>query len=154
MSSIFQSYSNLTWLLIVMCLLCFTFGFLITNHVYCFCAPQLNAYNLDYLDMTVFKTWFAITEDPNLNFFNKRAKAGLLLSKVYNYSKAYLNSHNKGFLLVGLWILFSWMIIQLFHMEFRSGLIRQDFGESITSTEQIDFLTTPAVCKLKNKRKT
>ncbi len=55
----------------------------------------------------------------------------------------------QGGLFVGIWIMFPYLFIQLFNMEIRSGLIRQEFEKSITSIDQIDFLTTPAFCNNK-----
>ena len=50
----------------------------------------------------------------------------------------------KGSLLVGLLILFACCFTQFYNMEIRSGLIRQEFEDSVTSIDQIDLLTTPA----------
>ncbi len=78
LSSIFQSFSKLTWLLTFMSLTALSLAFVATVSVYSHCAPDLFVPGYDLPDMILLKTWFAITESVDMNWFSKkRAKAGM-----------------------------------------------------------------------------
>lgn len=51
-----------------------------------------------------------------------------------------------GQFLIGLWTFFSFAIIQLYGMQIRSGLIGQEFGDEITSLDQVDYKNYASFC--------
>lgn len=76
LSSIFQSFSNLTWLLSFMTLMALSLAFASTVAIYSHCAPNLFVPGYDLADMILFKTWLAITEYVSMNWFSKKALSG------------------------------------------------------------------------------
>lgn len=128
-SSILQSFNLTTWGLIFFSMLALNSGILLTFIVYKLnkkLLVNINPQTTSIGNLILLKTWSMITETVKSHLFMR---------------------NSAGHFLIRLLVFFTFAISQLYNMEFRSGLIRQEFADAMNDPYDIDMWKTPVFSK-------